>query len=592
MGPFYDQLLGMTFPTAQTATQYCRNLCREFGFTVKQETSSNKNVYLYCSREGLPDSAKYNRQAKRKRSSNRCDCKWRIVLFENDQGLWEFRKSNNSLASEHNHELQAPESIPRPWPPAVVQRIAFYASKSLGTTEIRQIIQSEFPNITWDERRFYNRLSDERKKLKNRDTEGRVCQVMFTAARIASISSEHNAFQRAMSRLESLLAELCETQGIDTDAVPYPTLTNTITQHSSPTREGDSEATKSQKDKRGAYSVTSPSPSNTLLDSEGRPMADIRREISTQYISAAEMALTYPSTSILIRTNTSQKGRPSGSTTRSDSAVSAVSRHAHQHQHQQHQEEEQQQQQQQTSQPSQKRSLSSMHMFPGAQSFPAMISSMSTPTSATGGGNPQSQFYAPNVLPNALVGYPDPVQQDFTGYGSITQNPYGHNHWVLPPNMPTQRLPYFPEAPGPSDTQSAQPGHAPQLSPQQAPPTPNRRSRTSQGSMSSQSSHPPPQCPQHHPHPPPSPSQQAHHMPVLPEYSNSSARHHPAPPPPQHPLGPYNPNDVHATATQLTAGQLDPQRGTHGNTGMMAYYRQFGQPEDDAGIEPDTEGGH
>ena len=49
MEPFYDRLLSSVFPTAKAATENCRNLAREFGFTIKQETSSNK----VCPIEGV-----------------------------------------------------------------------------------------------------------------------------------------------------------------------------------------------------------------------------------------------------------------------------------------------------------------------------------------------------------------------------------------------------------------------------------------------------------------------------------------------------------------------------------------------------------
>lgn len=34
----------MVFTGAKAATEYCRSLAREFGFTIKQETSSNKVI--------------------------------------------------------------------------------------------------------------------------------------------------------------------------------------------------------------------------------------------------------------------------------------------------------------------------------------------------------------------------------------------------------------------------------------------------------------------------------------------------------------------------------------------------------------------
>jgi hypothetical protein len=62
-----------------------------------------QNIYVYCSREGVPDSQRNPKPSpQRKRPSKRCDCRWRIVLFENDQERWEFRKSVNAASSEHD----------------------------------------------------------------------------------------------------------------------------------------------------------------------------------------------------------------------------------------------------------------------------------------------------------------------------------------------------------------------------------------------------------------------------------------------------------------------------------------------------------
>ncbi|CAG8521729.1 25567_t:CDS:2 [Gigaspora margarita] len=137
MDNFYAQLTPMKFPSAKEAASFCRQLAREYGFTVKQETSSNKNVYVYCSREGISESVKIGRETKRKRASLRCDCKWRVVLFRNEQ-----------------------EHIPEPWPPNVLQRIADLANSGLSTGDIRNTMQLEFPNLLWDERRFYNPCSN------------------------------------------------------------------------------------------------------------------------------------------------------------------------------------------------------------------------------------------------------------------------------------------------------------------------------------------------------------------------------------------------------------------------------------------------
>ncbi|GBC06673.1 hypothetical protein RclHR1_00070040 [Rhizophagus clarus] len=234
MDNFYARIIPSKFQSAKEALSYCRQLAKEYGFTMKQETSSNKNIYIYCSREGIADSSK---QTKRKRSSIKCDCKWRIVLFKDDNNQWEFRKSNNPQHAQHNHDL-IPENIPAPWPPNVLQRIAEYANSGLSTGDIRQLMQQEFPNLSWDERRFYNRLAEERKKIKIRETEKRVVETIILAARVASLAcSSHEYTNKVKAVLQQAFDDICESANIDSTSVTSLSQDNmtTITLSSSST---------------------------------------------------------------------------------------------------------------------------------------------------------------------------------------------------------------------------------------------------------------------------------------------------------------------------------------------------------------------
>ncbi|PKY37448.1 hypothetical protein RhiirA4_512375 [Rhizophagus irregularis] len=216
MDNFYARIIPLKFQSAKEALSYCRQLAKEYGFTMKQETSSNKNIYIYCSREGVADSSK---QTKRKRSSIKCDCKWRIVLFKDDNNQWEFRKSNNPQHAQHNHDL-IPENIPAPWPPNVLQRIAEYANSGFLTGDIRQLMQQEFPNLSWDERRFYNRLAEERKKIKIRETEKRVIETIVLAARVASLAcSSYEYTNKVKAVLQQAFDDICESANIDSTSV-------------------------------------------------------------------------------------------------------------------------------------------------------------------------------------------------------------------------------------------------------------------------------------------------------------------------------------------------------------------------------------
>ncbi|KAL0094247.1 hypothetical protein F4703DRAFT_1711403, partial [Phycomyces blakesleeanus] len=188
MDPLYQRLLKKGFADSVSAIEYCRDVCAEYGFTIKQEASANKNIYVYCSREGLPDSQRNPKPSpQRKRPSKRCDCKWRIVLSENEQEQWEFRKSLTATALEHNHEMMSPDEMVKAWPPEVSDMIIRLAQQRLQTHEIREAVKQNFPDITWNERRFYNRLTEERKRIRQRGVVDRSQRLLLLSARLCSV---------------------------------------------------------------------------------------------------------------------------------------------------------------------------------------------------------------------------------------------------------------------------------------------------------------------------------------------------------------------------------------------------------------------
>ncbi|KAI8097295.1 uncharacterized protein BX664DRAFT_326049 [Halteromyces radiatus] len=181
MEPLYEQLLQQAFPNSHSAVEFCRHACAEFGFTVKQEASANRNIYVYCSREGLPDSQRKPKPTpQRKRPSKR-------LLSENNQGLWEFRKSSSPTAYEHNHEMMDPKDMVKTWPAEVNSFIIQLARQRMQTHEIRDIVKQRFPDISWNERRFYNRLTEERKRIRQRDVVDRVQRILFLSSKLCSV---------------------------------------------------------------------------------------------------------------------------------------------------------------------------------------------------------------------------------------------------------------------------------------------------------------------------------------------------------------------------------------------------------------------
>ena len=172
----------------------------------------------------MPDShrnPKVNPQ--RNRQSQRCECRWRIVLFENNQETWEFRKSQNADAFIHNHPLLKPDEIKKEWPREVSEKIFELARQRLPTNEIRQRVREQYPDISWDDRRFYNRLSEERQKMKQRDTALRAIRLVNISAQICMVNAgSEDLSHHVENKLLTLLEDTCKFANIDSSSMTMP----------------------------------------------------------------------------------------------------------------------------------------------------------------------------------------------------------------------------------------------------------------------------------------------------------------------------------------------------------------------------------
>ncbi|EIE78547.1 hypothetical protein RO3G_03251 [Rhizopus delemar RA 99-880] len=222
MDPLYEKLLKTPFPTNVLAIEYCRAVCAEFGFTVKQEASANKNIYVYCSREGLPDSQRNPKPSpQRKRPSKRCDCRWRVVLSENEHKQWEFRKSMNPTASEHNHPMMSPDEMVKAWPTEVNEMIIQLARQRLQTHEIRDAVRQSFPGISWNERRFYNRLTEERKRMRQRGVVERAQRLLLLSGKLCSVVAGSEEWASVVEGdLQCMLESFCQMARIPAGLIP------------------------------------------------------------------------------------------------------------------------------------------------------------------------------------------------------------------------------------------------------------------------------------------------------------------------------------------------------------------------------------
>ena len=145
------------------------------------------------------------------------------MLFENSKETWEFRKSQNSDAYIHNHPLLKPEEIKKEWPREVSEKIFELARQRLPTNEIRQQVREQYPDISWDDRRFYNRLSEERQKMKQRDTAMRTIRLVNLSAQICMVNAGSEDLSHYVeSKLMSLLEDTCKFANVDISAFPMP----------------------------------------------------------------------------------------------------------------------------------------------------------------------------------------------------------------------------------------------------------------------------------------------------------------------------------------------------------------------------------
>ncbi|KAG2184288.1 hypothetical protein INT44_009303 [Umbelopsis vinacea] len=224
MDPLYDELLHQDFEDSTSAVEFCRNLAFNAGFTVKQEASANRNIYVYCSREGAPDSRRNPKaQRQRKRPSKRCDCRWRVVLYQTSNERYQFRRSLNPSASWHNHEMMPQEEMIKYWPPEVTDMIITLAGQRMATNDIRQRVQTRFPEVPWNERRFYNRITEERKRTRYRETTDRVHRLTNLSVRLCSVAAgAEDMAVKVEAELKNMLKQCCDFLKVSPESIASP----------------------------------------------------------------------------------------------------------------------------------------------------------------------------------------------------------------------------------------------------------------------------------------------------------------------------------------------------------------------------------
>ncbi|OAQ26900.1 hypothetical protein K457DRAFT_1821775 [Linnemannia elongata AG-77] len=216
----------------------------------------------------------------------------------------------NPASMVHNHPLISPDDIRQPWPAAVFDRIAFYANqRNLTTSETRERIKEDFPDLVWDERRFYNRLTEERKQIRLRDSESRVFSTMDLAARVASLASADPSLSyKVTSSLENVLVEICEQLRIDPAGAGSRVLT------SPPSSAGGGPggvAGGGMNANTGSLGGVGSASSMNMTSPTSASSGFCSSSSSSSPLSPSDYVVTYPGCVISVKNTPNLKGRPS-----------------------------------------------------------------------------------------------------------------------------------------------------------------------------------------------------------------------------------------------------------------------------------------
>ncbi|KAG0193585.1 hypothetical protein DFQ28_004477 [Apophysomyces sp. BC1034] len=98
----FETLLGNLFTDSDIAVKFCRNACKDAGFSIVEERSTEKIICIYCSFSGVSGNVLDHTQEEKQQKQA---CQWGVMLLENEKGQWEFQKFMDPEESEHNHNL-------------------------------------------------------------------------------------------------------------------------------------------------------------------------------------------------------------------------------------------------------------------------------------------------------------------------------------------------------------------------------------------------------------------------------------------------------------------------------------------------------
>jgi hypothetical protein len=115
------------------------------------------------------------------------------------------------------------EEMVKYWPPEVTEMIISLAGQRMATNDIRQRVQARFPEIPWNERRFYNRITEERKRTRYRETTDRVHRLTHLSVRLCSVAAgAEDMATKVEAELLNMLKQCCDFLKVSPDTIVSP----------------------------------------------------------------------------------------------------------------------------------------------------------------------------------------------------------------------------------------------------------------------------------------------------------------------------------------------------------------------------------
>jgi hypothetical protein len=111
-----------------------------------------------------------------------------------------------------------------PWDPTVKEKVVQLIRQKVPSVSIRETIQSQFPEITWNDRRFYSYLKEENKRVRQRRITERVQRLILASTRLCSVVAANEDWS---SCVENDLSKLLENYKLKT-RLPNQALENSV----------------------------------------------------------------------------------------------------------------------------------------------------------------------------------------------------------------------------------------------------------------------------------------------------------------------------------------------------------------------------